>query len=74
MIIYPSYHNLHNTFQILTEFCKHELIRDMTSDAQYEILLHLKTHLKLEKTLGSEVSPAMRRSQTSKKYLQADMR
>ncbi|KAL1987131.1 hypothetical protein VTN96DRAFT_4737 [Rasamsonia emersonii] len=48
-------------------------LNEENRDAQYEILLHLKTHLKLEKTLGSEVSPAMRRSQTSKKYLQADM-
>lgn len=61
-----------DAFQTLT--CKHELTRDMTPDAQYEILLHLKTHLKLEKTLGSEVSPALRRSETSKKYLHADMR
>jgi hypothetical protein len=50
-----------------------KLINNIISDMQYEILLHMKTHRKLEKTLGGEVYPALRRSQTSQKYLQADI-
>ncbi|KAL2007371.1 hypothetical protein VTN00DRAFT_8809 [Thermoascus crustaceus] len=47
-------------------------ISSLVTDTQYNILLHLKTHLKLEKTTGTEVFPALRRSTTSSKYAQAD--
>ncbi|RWQ94094.1 iron-sulfur cluster-binding protein [Paecilomyces variotii] len=43
------------------------------TESQYAILLHLKTHLKLEKTLGHEVFPTLRRSTRSSKSLQADL-
>ncbi|KAL1970261.1 hypothetical protein VTN77DRAFT_5421 [Rasamsonia byssochlamydoides] len=54
-------------------FTNYKHLNEDNRDTQYEILLHLKTHLKLEKTLGSQVSPASRRPQTSQRYLQAEM-
>jgi dephospho-CoA kinase len=42
------------------------------TDLQSEILVHLKAHLRVERTLGKEVMPAMNRSKTSDKFLQAE--
>jgi hypothetical protein len=43
-------------------------------DIQSEILVHLKAHLRVERAVGKEVTPAMNKVKTSDKFLHAETR
>jgi hypothetical protein len=46
----------------------------MHTESQYEILVQLKAHLRVEKTLGKTMTPTMNKAKTSEKFIQAEIR
>ena len=44
------------------------------TDIQSEILVYLKAHLRVERAVGKEVTPAMNKAKTSDKFLHAEAR
>ncbi|EED19264.1 iron-sulfur cluster-binding protein, putative [Talaromyces stipitatus ATCC 10500] len=49
-----------------------QLVDDKNKDIQSAILVQLKSHLRVERALGKEVTPAMNKAKTSEKFLQAE--